>query len=60
LAGNFSSIGDLPPSIFLYSIAVLMGVLIGTHLGIKQLNPDGLRKVLGVVLIIAALKFILT
>jgi len=60
LAGNFSTIGHLPPSIFLYSIAVFMGVLIGTHLGIKQLNPDGLRKVLGVVLIIAALKFILT
>ena len=60
LAGNFSTIGHLPPSIFLYSIAVFLGVLIGTHLGIKQLNPDGLRKVLGVVLIIAALKFILT
>jgi hypothetical protein len=34
--------------------------MIGTQLGIKHLNPVGLRKVLGIVLIIAAWKFILT
>lgn len=60
LLGNLSSVNSLPPVIFLFSISVFFGVMIGTQLGIKHLNPVGLRKVLGIVLIIAAWKFILT
>jgi len=60
LAGNYSSLGHMPPTIILFSFTVLLGVLIGTQLGIKQINPQGLKKILGVVLIIAAMKFILT
>ncbi len=60
LLGNLSSIQSLPPTIFLYSIAVILGVTIGTQLGIKHFDASGIRKVLGVVLIIAAWKFILT
>jgi hypothetical protein len=58
--GNFSSMQLLPVSTFLFSGAVLIGVLIGTQLGLKHLNVSGIQKVLGVVLIIAGLKFIIT
>lgn len=60
LAGNLSTFNSLPPIVFLFSIAVLFGVTIGTQLGIKHLNPNGLKKALGVVLVIAAFKFIFT
>ena len=60
LMGNFSSTQLLPVSTFLFSGAVLIGVLIGTQLGLKHLNVSGIQKVLGVVLIIAGLKFIIT
>lgn len=60
LIGNLSSMKTLPPTVFLFSGAVLIGVLIGTQLGLKHLNVSGIQKVLGVVLIIAGLKFIFT
>ena len=40
--------------------AVLIGTLIGTHLGIKKLNQSAVKKTLGIVIIIAGLKFIFT
>ena len=46
--------------IFIYIFAVLIGTLIGTHLGIKKLNQIAVKKTLGVVIIIAGLKFIFT
>ena len=53
LSGNLSSMQSLPPTVFLFSGAVLIGVLIGTQLGLKHLNVSGIQKALGAVLIIA-------
>jgi uncharacterized protein len=50
----------LPATVLLFSCAVLLGVIIGTQLGIKHFKVGGLKKVLGCVLIIAGLKFIIT
>ena len=60
LLGNISSVHSVPDEIFIYIFAVLMGTLLGTHLGIKKLNQLAVKKTLGVVIIIAGLKFIFT
>ena len=60
LSGNISSIHSVPDEIFIYIFAVLMGTLIGTHLGIKKLNQLAVKKTLGIVIIVAGLKFIFT
>ena len=60
LLGNISSVHSVPFEIFIYIFAVLIGTLIGTHLGIKKLNQSAVKKTLGVVIIIAGLKFIFT
>jgi len=60
LLGNISIVRSLPSEIYLYSLAVILGALIGTQLGIKYFMEEGVKKSLGVVLIIAGIKFILT
>jgi len=60
LLGNITSVSQIPNTIFLYSFAVVGGVLIGTQLGIKILNEHHMKNVLGVVLIVAGFKFIIT
>lgn len=60
LIGNLSSIHSLPSATFLFSGAVLAGVLIGTQLGLKHLNISGIQKLLGVVLLVAGIKFLIT
>jgi uncharacterized membrane protein YfcA len=60
LFGNLTSMKSLPPTIFLFSGAVLVGVLIGTQLGLKHLKISGIQKALGLVLVIAGLKFLIT
>jgi len=60
LLGNVAIVKSLPQEIYLYSMAVLFGVFIGTQLGIKYLMEEGVKKSLGLVLIIAGIKFILT
>ena len=60
LLGNISSVQSVPDEIFIYIFAVLIGTLIGTHLGIKKLNQSAVKKTLGVVIIVAGLKFIFT
>jgi len=58
LLGNVSSVHLLPEEIFIYIGVVIIGTLIGTYLGINRLNHESVRKTLGVVIIIAGLKFI--
>lgn len=58
LLGNVSSVHSLPEEIFIYIGVVIIGTLIGTYLGINRLNHASVRKTLGVVIIIAGLKFI--
>jgi len=60
LLGNITSVSLIPNTIFLYVFAVIGGVLIGTQLGIRILNEHRMQKILGVVLIVAGFKFIIT
>jgi uncharacterized membrane protein YfcA len=60
LLGNITSVSLIPNTIFLYALAALGGVLIGTQLGIKILNEYYMKKALGIVLVVAGLKFIVT
>ena len=58
LMGNISSVSLIPNTIFLYAFAVIVGVLIGTQLGIKVLNENYMKRALGIVLVVAGFKFI--
>tara|TARA_B100000768_G_scaffold127081_1_gene117694 strand:+ start:676 stop:1491 length:816 start_codon:yes stop_codon:yes gene_type:complete len=60
LLGNISSVHSVPDEIFIYIFAVFIGTLVGTYLGIKKLNQLAVKKTLGIVIIIAGLKFIFT
>ncbi len=56
LLGHTSSVENLPSTMSLFVFAVLIGAVIGTRLGIKQLSNEGVKKALGLVLIIAGIK----
>lgn len=58
LLGNLGSVKALPPDLPLFAIAVLLGAMIGTTLGISKLAQQGVLKALGLVLVIAGLKLI--
>jgi uncharacterized protein len=60
LLGNISSVKNLPAEILFFAPAVLLGAVIGTSLGTKRLNYVWLRRGLGLVLVIAGLKLLLT
>jgi len=60
LLGNYKSTSSLPETLPLFLGAVIIGALIGTRLGITRFSPTGVKRALGVVLIIAGLKFALT
>jgi uncharacterized membrane protein YfcA len=57
LLGNVAIVKALPPDLWVYAIAVMLGAILGTTLGIKW-RPSMILKALGVVLIIAGLKLI--
>lgn len=57
LLGNVAIVKALPPDLPIYAIAVVLGAIIGTTLGIRFAVPMVL-KALGAVLIIAGLKLI--
>jgi hypothetical protein len=60
LAGNLTALRVLPAELPYFIVAALTGALIGTQLGIKVAAPVTLARVLGVVLLIAAGKFLLS
>jgi len=60
LLGNVTSVSLISNTIFLYAFSVFGGVLIGTQLGIKIFNEHHMKNILGVVLIVAGFKFIIT
>ena len=60
LFGHWAKVKALPESILLFGIAVVIGGLIGSELGSRRLSTPALRKLLGLVLAIAGLKFILS
>jgi hypothetical protein len=58
LLGNIASVKALPPNLQLFAVAVLLGAIIGTTLGISKLAQQGVLKALGLVLLIAGFKLI--
>jgi uncharacterized membrane protein YfcA len=57
LAGNLASLGALPDDLWVYAVAVMLGALIGTRIGIR-VQPAVLLKLLAVVLLIAGAKLL--
>ena len=57
LLGNVAIVKSLPPNLWVYGIAVTLGAIIGTTLGIKW-RPPIILKALGLVLVVAGLKLI--
>lgn len=60
LAGNLTSVGRLPAELPYFLIAVAIGAVIGTTFGVSRLPTARLLQVLGVVLVIAGFKLILS
>jgi uncharacterized protein len=57
LLGNIAIVRALPPDLPIYGVAVILGAIVGTTLGIRWSSPM-ILKALGVVLIVAGLKLI--
>jgi uncharacterized membrane protein YfcA len=57
LFGNIAIVKALPSDLWIYAIAVTLGAMLGTTLGI-QWRPPMILKALGVVLLVAGLKLI--
>src|SRR5688500_16871959 len=60
LAGNWSSVGHLPPELPLLLVAAGIGALIGVALGLKHLPRIWLLRLLALVLLIAGTKLLFT
>ena len=59
LLGNFQSTSSLPSELPVFLVAVLLGAFIGTRFGIKRFSSVGVKRALGIVLLIAGAKFLL-
>jgi uncharacterized membrane protein YfcA len=60
LAGNWVSLQRLPAELPYFVVAALLGGVLGTQLGIRWLSVRALQRALAVVLVVAALKFVLS
>ncbi len=58
LLGNLSSIGQLPPELPWFALAVLLGGLVGTWLGARRLSPGRILYALAAVELLAAWKLL--
>ncbi len=58
LAGLLHASGTLPQALPMWLVAVALGALLGTQLGLRWMPVKALRHALGVVLVIAALKLL--
>jgi len=58
LAGNFASVRALPSELPILALAVIVGALVGTWLGVGRLPKPRLLQWLGLVLVIAGAKLI--
>ncbi len=59
LAGNVAAVQSIPDAIPLWAAAVAIGALLGTEIGTARAGAPTLRRLLAVILVVAALKFIL-
>jgi hypothetical protein len=57
LIGNVTMVRSLPPELPLYAVAVMLGALVGTALGIRS-SLGLIQRALGLVLIVAGFKLI--
>ena len=60
LAGNVTAVRGLPAELPYFVVAALLGALVGLQLGVRWGSNVVLQRMLGVVLVIAAAKFLLT
>ncbi|MCF6323434.1 MAG: sulfite exporter TauE/SafE family protein [Gammaproteobacteria bacterium] len=60
LAGHMVTVNTWPDDIGWYVIAALVGAVVGSELAVRRLAPPVLRQLLGVVLVIAGAKMLLT
>jgi hypothetical protein len=60
LLGSRAEIAMLPPAVFAWGAAALVGGVIGAELGSRRLENKQLRRALAIVLVIAGFKLILT
>jgi uncharacterized membrane protein YfcA len=60
LAGSYSSVQNLPDALPVWAVAAGVGGLIGSELGSRKLQSNGIRRALAAVLVIAGLKLSLT
>ncbi len=59
IAGNYAQVVKLPPNVWFWIAAAVVGGLIGSTLGSKRFDSITLRRVLAVVLLFAGVKLIL-
>lgn len=59
LLGHLSSVKAVPGEVFIYAVTVLAGAAIGTRFGISRLSNNGVKRALGIVLLIAGSKLAL-
>jgi hypothetical protein len=59
LAGNVASVQHVPPEALGWAVAAAAGGLIGSTLGSRRLASATLRRLLGLVLVIAGTKLLL-
>jgi len=60
LAGHMMMVNTWPDDIGWYVVVALLGAVIGSELAVRRVAPPVLRQLLGVVLVIAAMKMLLT
>ena len=60
LAGNLSSVGQLPAELPYFAVAVALGAIVGTTFGTTRLPTGRILQALGLVLLVAAAKLVFT
>lgn len=60
LAGNFMSLKSLPAEMPWFMLAAVLGTAVGTQMGIRWFSVVALQRMLAVVVLVAAGKFLLT
>ena len=59
LAGHLTSVGFLPPAVFVWAVAAILGGLVGSLYGSRRLGTRTLQRLLAVVLLTAGVKLML-
>ena len=59
LLGHLSSVQSLPPAALVWAVAAVLGGLVGSEMGVRRVAEVTLRRLLGLVLVMAGVKLIL-